>query len=69
MSRQYFTVCEVNALVPDLAAAAGGVRDAAGRLAALSKSLYRGESPPPDTQVPSDYLDRKSTRLNSSHRL
>lgn len=46
----------MNALLPDLAHAAAKVRDAAAHLSELSKTLYRGESPPVDTHVPSAYL-------------
>ncbi|MFQ5668982.1 MAG: DUF2203 domain-containing protein [Acidobacteriota bacterium] len=56
MSEHFFTVAEVNALLPQVKRAAEMVRRGSVRLRALSAGLYSGGRPQADTPVDGDYM-------------
>ena len=56
MTRKYFTVETVNALLPRLNLAALAVRDGAARLASIAGQRYQATPPACDSHVPPPYL-------------
>ena len=54
--RRFFTVAEVNALLPNVRHAAEMVKLGSTRLASLSERLFEGEQPGSETLVDADYL-------------
>ena len=56
MNRRFFTVAEVNALLPRLKIAARMVKEGSERLSVLSSKLFNGEKPESDTAVDMSYL-------------
>ena len=56
MNRNYFTVAEVNAMLPRIRQAARKVRRGAIRLSELSKALFGGVPPQSDTLVDGEYM-------------
>ena len=56
MSRRYFTVAEVNRLLPRIQTAVEQVQEGNRRLTALSQDLYPDGKPPSDTVVDRTYL-------------
>lgn len=57
MTRRYFTVEGVNALLPRLSLAAHAVREGAARLAAIAGQRYQSTPPACDSHVPPPYLE------------
>ena len=56
MNRSYFTVAEVNAMLPRVRQAARKVQRGAIRLSELSKVLFPGGPPQSDTMVDGEYM-------------
>ena len=54
--RRFFTVAEVNALLPGIRHAAEMVKEGSTRLDSLSKKLFEGDQPGSETLVDADYL-------------
>ena len=57
MTRRYFTVAVVNALLPRLGPAALAVREGAARLASMAGQRYQATPPACDSHVPPAYLE------------
>ena len=56
MSKRYFTVAQVNSLLPRIQVAVEQVQEGNRRLTALSRQLYPEGKPPSDTMVDREYL-------------
>ena len=56
MSQRFFTVAEVNALLPDLESAVRSMRESSARLEFMSRQIFKEDRPLPDTPVERAYL-------------